>query len=322
MFQKLFHSHGKLLLSGEYFVMDGALALVLPTRLGQDLQVQVEVVPGRQTPHLSWRSLDIRGECWFQVNFDFKQFELLERPSKGVQQALFLQKLLRAARMENPNFLSNESHVLKVTTYLEFPQNWGLGSSSTLITNMAHWACVSPFDLQVRAGVDGSGYDLAAAHQKGSILYQKKHSHPFWTMVSFHPSFASQIYFVYLQKKQSTQEAIQYYRSLLLENRADLVGMISAITKELLEAKNLQDFQQLLEEHENLVARALNLPRVGRVLFPDYWGTIKSLGAWGGDFVLVTSERGREKTFAYFKQKGFVTCLTYGEMMGDDDNMH
>jgi len=47
-------------------------------------------------------------------------------------------------------------------------------------------------------------------------------------------------------------------------------------------------------------------------LFPDYFGTLKSLGAWGGDFILAT---GTKETPRYFKNKGFETILTYSEMI-------
>jgi len=39
-FSQSFYGNGKLLLSAEYFVLDGAVALALPTKLGQSLHVQ------------------------------------------------------------------------------------------------------------------------------------------------------------------------------------------------------------------------------------------------------------------------------------------
>jgi hypothetical protein len=38
---------------------------------------------------------------------------------------------------------------------------------------------------------------------------------------------------------------------------------------------------------------------------------IKSLGAWGGDFVLAT---GDDKTISYFKSKGYNTVIPYSKM--------
>ncbi|MFT6748973.1 MAG: hypothetical protein ACJAQ1_000901, partial [Flavobacterium sp.] len=38
----------------------------------------------------------------------------------------------------------------------------------------------------------------------------------------------------------------------------------------------------------------------------------KSLGAWGGDFVMIISENNPK---SYFKAKGYETILTYNEMI-------
>jgi hypothetical protein len=48
------------------------------------------------------------------------------------------------------------------------------------------------------------------------------------------------------------------------------------------------------------------------LLFNDYKGAIKSLGAWGGDFILVT---GNEDSISYFKKKGYNTIIPYSKMV-------
>ena len=60
-----FHSNGKLLLSGEYFVLDGAVALAIPTKFGQSLFVRQN-----SEKQISWRSLDEKNEKWFFCRFD------------------------------------------------------------------------------------------------------------------------------------------------------------------------------------------------------------------------------------------------------------
>ncbi len=75
--------------------------------------------------------------------------------------------------------------------------------------------------------------------------------------------------------------------------------------------KDLATFEILLKRHESLLSKTLNIPTVKKLLFPDFAGAIKSLGAWGGDFVLVASEDNPE---AYFKSKGFDTIITYENM--------
>ncbi len=48
-----FYSRGKLLLTGEYVVLDGALALALPTKFGQSLKVQPI-----DSQNIFWKSID------------------------------------------------------------------------------------------------------------------------------------------------------------------------------------------------------------------------------------------------------------------------
>ena len=56
----------------------------------------------------------------------------------------------------------------------------------------------------------------------------------------------------------------------------------------------------------------LELQTVQETLFKDFDGVIKSLGAWGGDFVMVVS---KENPTAYFTKKGFTIILTYKDMI-------
>ena len=46
--------------------------------------------------------------------------------------------------------------------------------------------------------------------------------------------------------------------------------------------------------------------------FPDYPGTVKSLGAWGGDFFLAVGPRNSLK---YFNDKGFKIGFTFEEFI-------
>ena len=71
----------------------------------------------------------------------------------------------------------------------------------------------------------------------------------------------------------------------------------------------------LLKAHEQAIGAALQLSPVQEQLFPDYWGAIKSLGAWGGDFVLATSERPEAETSAYFEKKGFPVCMRFDALI-------
>ena len=55
-----FYSNGKLLITGEYLVLDGAKALALPTKFGQNL-----VVEKSNTHQIKWTSYDADKSIWF-----------------------------------------------------------------------------------------------------------------------------------------------------------------------------------------------------------------------------------------------------------------
>ncbi|MFC4095145.1 GYDIA family GHMP kinase [Euzebyella saccharophila] len=302
---KEFYSHGKLLITGEYAVLDGAKSLALPTRYGQKLKVTTI-----EAPMIHWRSLDVDGAVWFETTF---QLEALKKPSEQfrdcgeVEQTLV--KLLRAARKLNPEFLQNEQG-FEVETELEFPRNWGLGSSSTLINNLAQWAQVDAFQL-LWNGFSGSGYDIACAQNNGPLIYQVLQKQPVIEKIAFHPPFYKNLFFVYLDKKQNSREGIARYRSVI-DQKDQLLSAVNEITRALLKTQSLADFEALLNHHEELISKTIQLPMVKSELFKNYSGSVKSLGAWGGDFVLVT---GNEESPTYFKEKGYTTIIPYQQMI-------
>jgi mevalonate kinase len=69
---KNYYSNGKLLLTGEYLVLEGAKSLALPTKFGQDLLVAVI-----QEPQIIWGSFTHTGACWFEAVFDLKKLRLV-----------------------------------------------------------------------------------------------------------------------------------------------------------------------------------------------------------------------------------------------------
>ena len=61
-----------------------------------------------------------------------------------------------------------------------------------------------------------------------------------------------------------------------------------------------------------MVASIINEAPVKQKYFIDYTGAIKSLGAWGGDFIMAV---GSKTTPTYFKNKGYATIISYQEMV-------
>jgi len=300
--QQEYYSNGKLLLSGEYAILDGAKGLAVPTKFGQSL-----LVKPTEDAILSWTSIAINGETWFSAKLSLNDLNIIE--SSNTETAKTLQKILVEAKRGNPNFLNTEEGV-HVNTKLSFPREWGLGTSSTLINNIAQWASIDAHQLLWNS-FGGSGYDISCAQHNTPILYHIKKQLPQVEPVAFNPPFKDAIYFVYLNQKQSSKKAIANYRSKEFQLEK-LIADVDAISLQMIDATELSLFENLLQTHEELLSRVLEISPIKQKLFPDYFGAIKSLGGWGGDFIMVT---GNEKTPEYFISKGFDTVIPFKEMV-------
>ncbi len=290
-----FRARGKFLLTSEYFVLDGAQAIALPLNRGQSFHIQKSL-----TKHIEWFSFDLNGQCWFNAQFNPVDLSIIQ--STDNKTAIALQKILQSL---------GKLPLVRIESKLDFPRDWGLGSSSTLIYAMAKWAGIDPYELLEKT-FGGSGYDLACAGANGPILYTRKKK-PEVIPLHFQPHFAGQLYFVYLGHKQNSREGIQRYRKHQKGDQ-DLIEKFSKLSAQFLDASDLNTLEKHILTHEQLVAKALQLDRAQDLHFSDYWGQTKSLGAWGGDFVLATSNRSLEATFQYFHQKGFDTVIPYLEL--------
>lgn len=297
-----FYSNGKLLLTGEYAVLDGALALAMPTRFGQSLET-TENTSGQ----LNWQSFDADGSCWFEVIFLLPQLQL--HTTNNREMAVRLKVILEAAKKVNTEFLADETGIA-VKTHTSFPRHWGLGTSSTLINNIAAWGSANPYTL-LQQSFGGSGYDIACASHNTPILYQLKNEKPQIEGIPFSPPFKEQLFFVYLNHKQNSQAAIKAYHQKRFDKKK-FTSKISDLTRQFVSATTLESFEGLIVDHETCIAAVLDQQPVKQRMFPDYFGMVKSLGAWGGDFVLAT---GNEKTPDYFAAKGFNTILSFEEMV-------
>lgn len=298
----MYYANGKLLLTGEYLVLDGALALALPTKLGQSLTVEQTT-----ESNLVWESLDSKSYAWFQHSYSHLNQKIENNPV-----AERLRTILLQAKKQNPQFLHNLGY--KITTKLTFPTNWGLGTSSTLIHLIAQWAKCDPFELLFEA-FGGSGYDIACAGANSPLSYQlQQNLKPVFFPVNFNPSFKNQLYFIYLDKKQDSKKGIAHYKEKGKGTNSK-IQKISTLSTELIHISELKNFEKVLKEHENIIAEIIGLEKVQSAYFNDYWGVVKSLGAWGGDFVLATSNRNYEETKKYFNEKGFNVFLKYEDLI-------
>ncbi|PIB23333.1 GHMP kinase [Maribacter sp. 4U21] len=299
---KEFYSNGKLLLSGEYAILDGAEGWAIPTKYGQHLKVNET-----NTKTLSWRSIDADGTVWFTGSYTLKDFKEIASTNEEISKNLI--HILNEIRKLEPNFLTNIEGC-KVQTELTFPRVWGLGTSSTLIANLSSWAKVDPYALLSKT-FGGSAYDIACAQNDGPIIFQLKDKVPIITNIDTTPPFTEALFFIYLNQKKNSREAIAAYRNLKID-KAKLTQNISELTRKMISSQNLRDFEELLNTHERRLSRVLQTTPIKEKLFKDYHGSIKSLGAWGGDFILAT---GNEETPEYFKSKGYSVVLPFSKMI-------
>ncbi len=281
-------------------VLDGAKALAIPTSYGQTLKVS------RTNKNIiEWKSLDENGTVWYQETFSTKDLDY--KGNNPISETL--QNILRKAKDLNPEFLSTK-HGYNVETALDFPRSWGLGTSSTLIHSIAQWAKIDSYTL-LSESFGGSGYDVAVAQYKTPLIYTLEQGQPKAMPIALSWDFTDKIFFVHLNQKQDSKEGIARYQNASAKKSIDLT-LFSKMTLELSECKTLSKFITLIERHETAIASIIDLPTIKDFLFSDYPGAIKSLGAWGGDFIMVTGEA---DDLDYFKKRGYKTIIPFNNMI-------
>lgn len=303
-------ANGKLLLTGEYAVLDGAKALAVPTKMGQQLKLK----PATTKPDkLIWLSYTNNGSKWLEAHIELSDFTK-SNCIVGDQNLLDrLHQLLRAGQQLQPN-LFDQIRGSTVAFLLDFPRNYGLGSSSTLLHLLGQWWTVDPFALLEKT-FGGSGYDLACAGNDQPILYWKDETNtPKWESKSdWSPDWLNDTFFVHLNQKQNSRDGIRHYRAKS-KSLAD-IKEVSELTHQLLSTNNLTAAREVLEAHEQHISKLIELPTAKARLFDDFDGTIKSLGAWGGDFVWVLPATDQQKAYEYFRLKGYKTIFPWQEMV-------
>ena len=295
-----FYSNGKLLITGEYVILDGAISLAVPSLLGQSLEII-----NNESKHIKWFSKNSDSRVWFHCTIRIESLKVETTSSNEISNKLI--EIIKVIREVNPNFLNKSGS--NITTQLTFNKDWGLGSSSTLISNLSQFAEIDPYELNNRI-FNGSGYDIACARSKSPLLYRLIKNERDIEKVSFRPIFHEKIYFVYLNTKQNSLTEIRKYKNLNPSNT--LISEVSDITKKLLKSSDLKNFNDLIHSHEKVISKLISKQPIKQELFKDFRGEIKSLGAWGGDFIMATCD---EDPSSYFRNKGFNTILKYSDLL-------
>ena len=295
-----YYSCGKLLITAEYLVLKGAKGLAMPTKYGQKLSIKKN-----RKKYIAWEAYTCDNEKWIDCKFDLN-FKLLKSKKTKTEFVYSLSKLLKNINVLSPGFAGEG---LNISTNLEFKRNWGLGSSSTLINNVSNWLNINPYEL-LKTTYNGSGYDIAVANSKKSIFFQKKGDTNEITPARFSPPFKDNLFFIHLNKKVNSQKEVTKFLNQKNEYKDDILK-INSLGEMLVKEKNQKIFNEMVNEHEEIISKIISKKPIQKVIFKDFCGQIKSLGSWGGDFILAS---GDTETPNYFSKKGYNIIIPFSEM--------
>ena len=301
-----YHANGKLLLTGEYLVLHGAKAIALPLKLGQQLTVQ----DGVNSDNIEWQAF-YDGKVWFSCELNPSDFSVIA--SNHPEKAETLSKIFQIIKALNPTFHPKTG--TRLETSLDANPEWGFGSSSTLISLLSQWAGVDPFILNEMV-FKGSGFDIACANADGPIFYvRNKPAQP----IALDYPFSEQLFLVYSGKKKKTSSEVSTF---LKEKKVSelLIDEVSALSDEFANCPDQNKFNQLIRQHEEIVGALIGQTPVKEQLFNDFDGTIKSLGAWGGDFYLISTAQPFSGVKKYFENRGLTTIFRWNELILKREN--
>ncbi|KPE50424.1 GYDIA family GHMP kinase [Chryseobacterium indologenes] len=294
-------SPGKLMLTSEYFAIDGALVLAVPTLLGQEFFFE-EKDDGKFL--IFWEAYH-QNKLWLKAVINYKNWQIQETNLPSAAEFI-LKTLKNVQQLSETQFKNRFSYSLK--TNLQFPADYGLGSSSTLMNNLAEWAGIDPFHLN-SISLGGSGYDIAVAREKSAVLFKSK-PEIWYEKTGFNPSFKNELIFIHLNQKQDSREGIKLYKSKV--KSPELILEFSDLTKKVLLCNELENFSELMMIHEHKISDFIEIPTVKEKFFADCPVFVKSLGAWGGDFVMSAKFEGFKD---YFWGKGFTSVFEWSEII-------
>ena len=301
------YAHGKLLISAEYMVMHGSTALAVPLQMGQSLNR----LPSENRDLFIWNAF-YEKEKWFHARIDPIRLKVLE--TSNPQKAGRLRRMLEACIELMPSF-QKELFRWDVETVLEFSPAWGFGSSSTLTALLAEWAEINPLDLHFMIA-SGSGYDVACANAEGPILYKIRDGSPHYRHIRFHPPFSDRIYFAWLGHKQDTEKHLDQVTGKI-DPGYENIHRFSRLTEQMIAAADPVTFGKLIEEHEEALSGILEMERISAGRFSSLPGHVKSLGAWGGDFVMIVSGVSEKELFAYLRNRNIRVIFRYDDLVYD-----
>ena len=133
--------------------------------------------------------------------------------------------------------------------------------------------------------------------------------------IDFQPYFANHLFFIYQGQKQSSSKEIKAFleKANPVELQQD-IDAVSEISRAVPKCESLDEFAMLMQCHERIIARCIGQEPVQK-RFSDFEGVLKSLGAWGGDFILAATKGTENQVRAYFKEKGLDVVFGYMDLV-------
>ncbi len=289
---------GKLMLAGEYAVLKGATALSVPTKYGQTFCFS----PQEEGCTVSTK---FREELVFQGCFDGNgKVVATSDESKGNFISSVLKAIYDLTRKDLPAF--------NLMIQSDFPLEWGLGSSSAFLTGMSRYLHIDVMELNEHLG-HSSGYDVATQWHQQPILYKRMNEKPQILPVSLDYAFANSLYFVWTGKKRSTAESVKQHKHKL--NRNDLVRSIDPFVTQMAFATTLDGFANALQAHESFMSQILAEATLKDKVSHLSDIPVKSLGAWGGDFILLVWQKDPHELKQLIEEAGFDTLIPWKDMV-------
>jgi mevalonate kinase len=300
--QTTYRANGKLLLTGEYLVLHGAKAIAMPLNVGQKMVVSYD----DSTQNIRWQAL-YGDQIWFSCELDSADFSVLA--TTDPEKATTLVRILLAIRSLNPDFSLAPGTSFKTT--IEANPEWGLGSSSTLLSLLSQFVNVDPFVLNEMV-FQGSGFDIACATAAGPIFYTRNQMA---VLISLDYPFADRLFLVYSGQKKGTAQEVRLFLKEKQVSEFQIAEM-SALSEEFAICCNQDDFNRLVQIHEAIIGKLIGETPVQKEFFGDFDGAIKSLGAWGGDFFLASASKWTfGEVTKYFENKGLTTVFKWDDLI-------
>lgn len=297
-----FSAPGKIMLSGEYAVLSGAKAILLPTKFRQ-------YITARKNPsdHISWKSF-YQNDCFFEGKYSWNEERFIK--TNDPDKALYIQRLLRACTSLKSDILNSVS---EIETHLDFSPEWGMGSSASLIVNLSRIFNLNPLTINIMVS-RGSGADINCSLADAPISFSKAKGNYQSKPLKLNLPFRDKLWFIYLGKKQKTEtEVLRSLKTIFFPKHE--LAEIDALSETIISTSSLDEFESAVHRHETLISQHIRIPTLQQSLFSDFEGIVKSLGAWGGDMALVTW-KGDEQFFRnYLSTKNIGTFFHFNQLI-------